>query len=414
MKVYKQKPEIIFLVFYSSIFHCGPWRNSIRLWRKGGYKANVFQLKDNNLHKYKSEFDSKYTLYEIRIPFLIHIVCRVLIRGFQLFNCIGLKKIATLGSELSYLVKSFYFVLACYWKIDKKKKHVLIGGDPQGLLAAYLISRLKGNVLVYWSLELWIEKDIKEFGRKVFKKIERWCNQRALLTIEFGEKRCELLRKENRLDGMTMISIPNSPLGKAKIERNNYFNKKFDIPSEKRIVLYAGGIGSIYGIDDLLGYIDIWPKQCVLILHGRTELNGYKKRLKDIVSKKHYEIYLSTVPVSYDELSLLYSSCDIGLQVWKPVNTNLMYPDLSSGKMFHHMKFGVPIIVRNFDGYKELVEGNGFGICVDNMSQVGEAIEEILKNEDGYRKNCIVAFNKFSFEEAHTKLIDKIEQGGNI
>ena len=414
MKSNQRKTEISFFVFYSSIFHCGPWRNSIHLWAKKDYKVNVFQLRDANLRRHRSVLDDEYTLHEIGIPYFIHIISRVLNRGFGLFRFVGLKRLSALGGELEYLVRSFYFVLACYWKIDKKKKHVLIGGDPQGLLAAYFASLRRKNVLVYWSLELWIEKDIKEFGRKVFKKIERWCNQRTLLTIEFGEKRCELLRKENRLGGRRMISISNSPLGKAMIKRNYYFNKKFNISLDKKIVLYAGGIGSIYGIDDLLEYVDIWPKQCVLILHSRTELNGYKKRLKDIVSKKHYEIYLSTVPVSYNELSLLYSSCDIGLQVWKPVNTNLMCPDLSSGKMFHHMKCGVPMIVRNFDGYKELVEGNGFGICVDNMRQVGEAIEEILKNENEYRKNCIAAFNHFSFEVAHKRLIENIEQSGKI
>ena len=414
MKSNQRKSEVSFFVFYSSIFHCGPWRNSIYLWAKKDYKVNVFQLRDANLRRYRSVLDDKYTLHEIGIPYLIHIILRVLNRGFGLFRFVGLKRLSALGGELEYLLKSFYFVFASCFKINKKTNHILIGGDPQGLLAAYLVSRLKGNLLVYWSLELWIEKDIKNFGRKVFKKIERWCNQKALFTIEFGEKRCELLRKENRLDGRSMISIPNSPLGKAKIERNNYFNQKLGVPSEKKIVLYAGGMGSVYGIDDLLEYVDSWPEQCVLILHSRTEQIKCNKILKDIVSKKNYEIYFSTVPLPYDELDLLYSSCDIGLQVWKPINTNLMCPDLSSGKVFQHMKCGVPMIVRNFEGYKEFVEGNGFGICVDNMGQVGDAIKEILKNENEYRKNCIAAFNCFSFEEAHKKIIDRIEQVSRI
>ena len=378
------------------------------MWAKKDYKVNVFQLRDANLRRHRSVLDDEYTLHEIGIPYFIHIISRVLNRGFGLFRFVGLKRLSALGGELEYLVRSFYFVLACYWKIDKKKKHVLIGGDPQGLLAAYFASLRRKNVLVYWSLELWIEKDIKAFGCKVFKKIERWCNQSVLLTIEFGEKRCELLRKENRLDGRAMISIPNSPLGKGRIKIDRYFNKKFVIPFDKKIILYAGGLGNVYGIYDLLKYVDMWPKQCVLVLHGRSELQGSGNELKNIISKKNHEIYLDVDPVSYDNLSFIYSSCDVGLQVWKPINTNLMYADLSSGKMFHHIKAGVPVIVRNLPGYKELVEGNGFGICVDDMSQVGGAIEYILNNAKQYMNNCITAFDKFRFEEAHSRFIDRV------
>lgn len=403
----KKKPEISFFVFYSSIFHCGPWRNSIRLWTQRGYKANVFQLKDLNLHEYKSEFDSQYTLYEIENPYLIHIICRILVRGFQLFNHIGLKKLADWGNDLSYLLKSFYFVLACYWKIDKKKRHVLIGGDPQGLLAAYLVSRLKGNMLIYWSLELWIEKDIKEFGRKVFKKIERWCNQRTPLTIEFGEKRCELLQKENRLDGRTMISIPNSPLGKAAIKRNYYFNKKFNISLDKKIVLYAGGLGVCYGLEELLKYADTFPSSCVFVIHGRSEANV--NHLKQIAALTNLPVYFSLDPVPFDLVDMIYTSGDIGLQVWPPIITNLEYSDLSSGKMFHYMKAGVPVIVRNLPGMKEIVERSGIGLCIEDMKDIGKAAERIINEESKYQANCIRSFKKYQFELHHKKFIDFVE-----
>lgn len=406
----KEKPEITFLVFYSSIFHCGPWRNSVHLWAERNFKVNVFQLSDANLHKHRSALDDEYTLHEISISYWVYIVSAILNRGFGLFRFVGLKRLSAFGRELGYLLKSFYFVLACYRKIDKKKNRVLIGGDPQGLLAAYLISRLKGNMLIYWSLELWIEKDIKKFGCKVFKKIERWCNQRTQLTIEFGEKRCELLRKENRLDGRSMISIPNSPLGNAKAQRNRYFNHRFNIPLNKKIVLYAGGLYDDLMVREVLESVNNWPANCVLVLHGRMQM-AYAIQLQEQIERQQLNVYLSSDMVPYEQIGEIYSSADIGLNFLELRITNFRYADLSTGKLFHYLKWGLPVIVNDLVGYRQMVEGNGFGVCIKRVSETGSAISRILQHESSYKDKALKAFKKFNFEQAHKKLIHEIARG---
>lgn len=381
------------------------------MWLDKGYSVSFFQIADPNNCNPKSIFGDNFILNEIKGYHFINFFRGGLDRVFRLFQYLGLRKLSNFGSEFGYLLTAFYFCAACYIKTDKNKKYILIGGDPPGLLAAYLISRVKGNVLVYWSLELWIENDLKDFfARRMFKKIEKWANKKALCTVDFGDKRCELLRIENDLTADSMISIPNSPLGGASMERNYYFNEKFGIPRDIKIILHAGGLGHNYGIEELLEFVDSWPAETVLVLHSRINLTRLKKGIMNIISKKRYRVYLDMEPVEYEQLPLIYSSCDIGLQVWKPEDTNTMYPGLSSGKIFHNMQTGTPVIARNLNGYKEFVECNGIGICVDDMSQVGRAIETILKDEKKYKENCIKTFSKFRFEEYHRNLTDRIEK----
>ena len=406
-----QKSEVVFFVFYTSLFHCGPWQNSIKLWMEKGYNVSIFQIADPNNRKHKPVFGDSFVLNEIKGYYFINFFRGGLDRVFRLFKYLGFKKLSNFGSEFGYLATAFYFVLACYLKTDKKRKYILIGGDPPGLLCAALISRIKGNILVYWSLELWVENDLKDFfAQMIFKKIEKWANRKALCTVDFGDKRCELLRIENDLAADSMISIPNSPLGAASMERNYYFNEKFGICRTKKIILYAGGLADFYGIDELLEFVDLWPKETVLVLHSRIGAGRSEENLLKIISDKRHEIYLDKEPVEYNQLRVIYSSCDIGLQVWKPVSTNLAYPDLASGKIFHWLQSGVPVIVRNLLGYKEFVEGNGIGICVDEMRHAGRAIETILNDEKKYKENSIKVFNKFRFEDYHKELIGRIEQ----
>ena len=230
---------------------------------------NVFQPADKRLHQYSSDLDHHYRLKEIKIPSALSTLCRGLIKGMLLFRYIGLEKLAVSGNQLDYIIRSFYFVFSCYRLSKAKGRQIFVGGDPQGLLAAYLISRrnIDRNLLVYWSLELWIEKDIRSLARLIFKKLERWCNQKAFCTIEFGEQRCELLRIENNLPEETMIPIPNSPIGETESCRNFYFNIKFNISSDKKIILYAGGISRDHMLGEIIESLDSWPPHCVLVLH---------------------------------------------------------------------------------------------------------------------------------------------------
>lgn len=80
----------------------------------------------------------------------------------------------------------------------------------------------------------------------------------------------------------------------------------------------------------------------------------------------------------------LVEKMDIGMCIiWPMKNSMESYPT----KLFEYMAVGLPIITSSFPLYKEVVEGNGCGLCVSprDSKEIAEAIEtihrDVLKTE---------------------------------
>ncbi len=56
--------------------------------------------------------------------------------------------------------------------------------------------------------------------------------------------------------------------------------------------------------------------------------------------------------------------------------------------MFEYMSAGVPLIASNFPLWKEIVEGNKCGICVDprDTSAIAAAIDQLVGNPEAARE----------------------------
>jgi len=412
MKNGQHKRVINYFVSYTSIFSLTPWRNSIQLFHEEGYKIRVYQYADERIQRLPTDLEDKYDLMEIRYPRTARYILFVIKTIFRSLRHIGLKRLSTFGDGIDCLFRNYYFIAACLLKNRCGDHEVFIGGDPGSLIAAHYLAKKKKGTLIYWSLELYIEKHLSNFGLRIIKRRERKCNQDALCTVDFGDIRCKILQEENGLDPGTMISIPNSQIGQGEIVRNYFFNDKFNIPRNKVIILHAGGLFTPFvRVKDIFQSIPEWPENYVLVLH--THQRPYPgcgfSIPEEFLNRK---IFLSDDPVPFDQLDTIYSSCDIGIMVHRPsdgsLSKNLYYSDLSVGKLFHHLKVGVPIIVRNLPGYPELIEGRQAGVCIDSPSDILPAIQKILSSHDHYKLNALKLHDEYRFEVHHMKLMERL------
>lgn len=407
------KPEISFFLSYSSIFHLGAWRNSIELWAKKGYKITLYQFKDPNNTNLKSDLEKRYKLVEIPYPFILRGILYLVKRIYRSLNFLGIKTLTNFGDGFSYIIEAFFYIVGSLVLYKEKTKQLLICGDSPGLITAYLLKK-KTSLLVFWSLELKLMKEISNFGFRLFKLMEKICNKKAICTIEFGEIRCRLLREENNLHNQKMFSIPNSAIGPAIMKRDYYFNHMFNIPNEKKIILYSGGVHSeVYRIKDLWIFLKSLKHYCVLVIHARQKSNITNKTIFPPNLTINKDFYFDDNPVPYYQIDKIYSSGDIGLVLNGPpdniMDSNQLYSDLSLGKLFQYLKNGVPLVTRNLPGFKELIEGNGVGLCFENPSDIPQCINKILANEKTYKKNCLVLYEKMRFEKYHEEFVKFIE-----
>jgi hypothetical protein len=412
MKHEQHKGVINYFVEYNSIFSLTPWRNSIQLFYDEGYKINVYQYVDTRIKDYPTSLEDKYTLISIPYPDPVKYILFGIKMCFRSLKYLGLTRASTFGDGIDFLFRNYYFIAICLLRNKCGEKEVFIGGDPGGLIVAYYLANKKRGTLIYWSLELYIEKDLRDFGLKIVKRRERKCSQNALCTVDFGDIRCKVLQGENGLDPKTMISIPNSQIGPGRLVRNYYFNDKFEIPRDRIIILHAGALYSpSLRVKDIFSSVPDWPDNYVLVLHTHQRpypMSGFRIP-QEYINKR---IFLSDTPVPFDQLELIYSSCDIGIMVHGPTGTdfdlNLYYSDLSIGKMFQHLKVGVPVIVRNLPGYSDLIEGKGVGVCIDQPSDILSAINRIVADHKKYRLNAVKLHDELRFELHHKKLSDRI------
>lgn len=410
----KKQKHLVFLLSYASIFHMGPWRNSIQLFLDKGYKVTLIQFDDHHLTKTPMALEEKYSLIQIPYPFPVKVLMYMIKAFFRFFSKLGFVKFSKTGDALDYLFKGYYYANRVFHKMKKSQVDVFIPGDPPSMLASHWLARRSNVKIFFWELELLIEKELPDFGRRHFKRIEKKHSNSIIGALEFGEHRADILRKENNISGkIPIFSIPNSMIGRPKKIRNHYFNELFNIPIEKKILLFAGSITNEFNdINTLWKSFRQWNKNTVLVFHSKSEFNILQKLKIPADLLNTNRIFINNNPIAFNELENIYSSCDIGLilnRLDSNIDTNLYFSDLSLGKLFHFVNNGVPVISRNLMGYKELIENNGIGFAFNHSAEISDYIDRIILNEAVMKDNCVKFSDKYCFENHHQIFEDFIE-----
>jgi glycosyltransferase involved in cell wall biosynthesis len=97
-----------------------------------------------------------------------------------------------------------------------------------------------------------------------------------------------------------------------------------------------------------------------------------------------------------------------GLVTFLPLPNHI---DAQPNKMFEYMSAGVPVIAANFPLWREIVEGNECGICVDPLDSeaIAQAIDHLINHpqeaERMGRNGQRAVINKFNWTIEEAKLL---------
>jgi glycosyltransferase involved in cell wall biosynthesis len=143
----------------------------------------------------------------------------------------------------------------------------------------------------------------------------------------------------------------------------------------KNNVIYAGGIGRVRGIAELVeAFRHIRPDEAELWLIGICYDKAFQEEvLKDLPPNIKWLGWME-----HPQVLALYPSVKIGI--------NLLYPtpshrDSQPIKLYEYLAAGIPVIASNFPEFSELLEG--CGVLVDPMdpAQIERAIRDLLSDQ---------------------------------
>ena len=186
---------------------------------------------------------------------------------------------------------------------------------------------------------------------------------------------------------------------------NNYptLEKLFSLPVLKRSgVCYIGNISSIRGIEIILDSLLV--TDTILHLAGEFETEELRNRLyahPAWTKVKYYGI------VGNIKAMEIIGSSAAGLVTYLPVPNHM---EAQPNKMFEYMSCGTPVIASDFPLWKDIIEKNGCGLCINPLDDEGiaNAIKIILSEHDkagemGLNGQNVVQ-NKYNWETEGLKL----------
>ncbi len=244
--------------------------------------------------------------------------------------------------------------------------------DPE-LIPLGLILKIKGKAVVY---------DVHEdVPRDILSK--SWIAESLRLTISWMAERIENFAAQQLTAIVTatpFICDRFSKLGCHAVNVNNYpilselYLPHLDGVQKERAVCYVGGIADIRGIFEMVEAIG--QTDTKLFLGGKFLSANQRERAAAMSGWANIK---ELGQLNRNEVAETLAKSMAGLVLFHP---ELNHINAQPNKMFEYMSAGIPVIASNFPLWKEIIEGNDCGICVDplNTRAIAEAIQWIVEH----------------------------------
>lgn len=177
--------------------------------------------------------------------------------------------------------------------------------------------------------------------------------------------------------------------------------KPTSFSKKSKAICYVGGISYNRGIDLLVKSIE--GSDLTMNLAGKFYNKRHLKMLKKMEGWKNVN-YLGVV--DREGIKKIYEDSYMGLLLLRPREG---FKDSLPIKMFEYMAAGIPVLASDFPLWKEMLEDNRCGICVNplNVEEVRNQINKILKDtswaEEMGRNGRKLVVHKYNWNQEKVK-----------
>ncbi|MCR1951283.1 glycosyltransferase [Clostridium sp. DSM 100503] len=270
---------------------------------------------------------------------------------------------------------------------------------PQGIICSKILKR---RYLVYDSHE--VQSSRTGYGKQIYyleKILIKFIDKMIMTT----RTRAEYVKELYNIELPAVIHNYPFYTKDDSIENKCDLYTMLDIPKDKPILLYQGGIQVGRGLDKIVESIDKF-NDGITVFIGDGKLKSEIMKMVEERNLNEKVRFLNKVPV--DELKYYTANAYLGFQVLNNVCFN--HYSACSNKLFEYMMSKVPIIACDFPEIKRIVKEEQIGIVIDshNPNEIAEAVNTLLENKElhaMFKENCVEAREKYNWNNEKEKFV---------
>lgn len=242
----------------------------------------------------------------------------------------------------------------------------------------------------------YLNKPAKWLLSKTFALFERWATPKLDAVIAATP----FIRDKYLAMSVTSVDINNYPL------LGELGSGEIDWSQKQAQVAYVGGIGEIRGISQVVQAMGEVQTNARLQLAGKFNEPAVEQAAH---ANKGWQQVDALGFVGREEVRDLLARCAGGLVTFLPSPNHI---DAQPNKMFEYMSAGVPVIGSNFPLWKQIIEGNQCGLCVDPLDPkaIAQAIDYLVTHpaeaEQMGRNGQKAVHEKYNWTIEEAKLLE--------
>lgn len=290
-----------------------------------------------------------------------------------------------------------FFNLRLFFFLLFRKSDVLLSNDLDTLLANYLVSKIKGNRLIYDTHELFTE--VPELTsrpkvRAVWLSIEKWIFPKLKTVYTVNQSIADIYTARYNVPVKVVRNI--SPKWVTKQVKTK---RELNLPEDKYIIILQGaGINIDRGAEEAVEAMKSIEKTVLIFVGDGDVIPQLKEKVeKENLSEK--VLFIGKKP--YHELMQYTYHADIGLTLDKDTNPNYRYS--LPNKVFDYIHTNTAVIASNIHEVSSVVKKHDVGLVLKEVSPeaIFNAINTLIKDEARLKQlklNCSIAADKENWE----------------
>lgn len=285
------------------------------------------------------------------------------------------------------------------------KSDILVANDLDTLLPNYLISRLKKTPLVFDSHEYFTglpEIRDRYFVKWVWTAIEKSIFPKLKYVITVSDSVAEAYKEKY---GFKPVVVRNCSRRAHNIDA--FSKNEIGIKTEHFLLIFqGGGINMEKGGEELIEAINTTENVSLIIAGSGQVLQIIKKKVNELNLSERIKFFPK---MKWEELIKYTKSASAGLCLEKDTNLNYRYS--LPNKLFDYISAGIPVIAGSLPEIKKIVEENGCGIIIPEITpeEISKAIIQLRDNNELLHKlkqNSVNASEKLNWDIESHKIIE--------